>query len=303
MQPSGRQVELVHGSQRVVVTEVGAGLRRYTNDHVDVLRGYAEHEMCSGGRGQLLLPWPNRIRDGRYEFGGTDHQTPLSEPEHGNAIHGLARWANWQLDQRSPDSVTATYVLHPQTGYPFTLGLEVVYDLSQSGLRVSVTATNLGSEPLPYGAGQHPYFTVGTDVIDAAALTVPAESVLEADERGIPTGRTLPVAGTQLDFRQRRPIGTAVLDSCYTGLERDEEGVSRVVIDDGDGKRRTTVWMDASFGYAMVFTGDTLSPAQRRRGLAVEPMTCAPDAFHSGAGLQTLEPGQRTASVWGVTPT
>src|SRR5205807_2258608 len=151
--------------------------------------------------------------DGRYDFGGTDHQTPLSEPESGNAIHGLVRWANWELDQRGRDRVVATYVLHPQVGYPFTLGLEVTYTLSDTGLGVAATATNLGSEALPYGAGQHPYFTVGTDVVDAAVLRVPATSVLEADERGIPTGRSLPVAGTERDYRQPRPIGAAVVDS------------------------------------------------------------------------------------------
>jgi aldose 1-epimerase len=302
MQPSGRQIELVSGGQRAVITEVGAGLRSYTTDGADVLDGYGEHQMSSGGRGQLLIPWPNRIRDGRYEFAGTEHQTPLSEPEHGNAIHGLVRWANWRLDQRGPDSVVATYVLHPQVGYPFMLGLEVVYSLSGSGLHVAVAATNLGSEPVPYGVGQHPYFTVGTDLVDEAVLTVPAESVLDADDRGIPTGRTLPVAGTQRDFRQPRPIGTAVVDACYVGLERDGDGVGRVVIEAARSSRRATVWMDASFGYVMVFTGDTLEPARRRRGVAVEPMTCAPDAFRSGVGRQILEPGQRTISVWGVTP-
>ena len=302
MQPSGRQIELASGSHRAVITEVGAGLRSYTSNGVDVVDGYSEHQMSTGGRGQLLLPWPNRIRDGRYELGGTEHQTPLSEPEHGNAIHGLVRWANWALDQRAPDSMTATHVLHPQVGYPFTLGLEVVYSLSGSGLRVAISATNLGSEPLPYGAGQHPYFTVGTDRVDEAVLTVPAESVLDADDRGIPTGRTLSVAGTQRDFRQPRPIGTAVVDACYVGLERDGDGVGRVVIEGSGGSPRLTVWMDASFGYVMVFTGDTLAPDRRRQGLAVEPMTCAPDAFRSGAGLQVLEPGEQTTSVWGVTP-
>src|SRR5205085_4360570 len=160
MPPSGRQVELVSGAQRAVVTEVGAGLRSYTVDGLDVLDGYDERDLCTGGRGQLLIRWPNRIRDGRYEFGGIEHQTPLSEPEHGNAIHGLVRWANWQLDQRGRDRVRATHVLHAQLGYPFTLGLEIVYTLSGTGLRVAITATNLGSEPLPYGAGQHPYFRV-----------------------------------------------------------------------------------------------------------------------------------------------
>jgi galactose mutarotase-like enzyme len=302
VQPSGRQVELTSGAQHAVVTEVGAGLRTYTMDGIDVLDGYTEGEMCSGGRGQLLIPWPNRIRDGHYHFGGAGHQTPLSEPERGNAIHGLLRWANWELDQRSSDSVVASHVLHPQVGYPFTLGLDVTYTLSDTGLDVGVAATNLGSEPLPYGLGQHPYFTVRTDLVDAAVLRVPATSVLEADERGIPTGRSQGVAGTERDYRQARPIGTAVVDSCYADLERDADGVGRVVLEHPDGSPRIVVWMDAAFRFVMVFTGDTLEPARRRRGVAIEPMTCAPDAFRSGLGLQVLEPGDRSTAAWGVMP-
>jgi aldose 1-epimerase len=302
MPPSGRQLQLASGAQRVVVTEVGAGLRSYSIDGDDILDGYAENEMCSGGRGQLLIPWPNRIRDGQYRFGGTHMQTPLTEPERSNAIHGLVRWANWQLDQRGLDRGVATYVLYPQTGYPFTLGLTVDYALSAAGLRVEVTAANLASEPLPYGAGQHPYFTVGTDLVDAAVLRVPAETVLEADDRGIPTGQSRSVDGTDVDYRKPRSIGAAVVDSCYADLERDGDGVSRVVLESPDGSPKLTVWMDESFRFVMVFTGDTLEPARRRRGLAIEPMTCAPDAFRSGLGLQTLEPGQQSVSVWGVTP-
>jgi aldose 1-epimerase len=302
VQPSGRQVELASGAQRAVVTEVGAGLRTYAVDGIDVLDGYAEHEMCSGGRGQLLIPWPNRIGDGRYHFGGTDHQTPLSEPERGNAIHGLVRWANWKLDQRGPDHVIATHVLHPQVGYPFTLGLEVTYTLSGTGLVVAVAATNLGSEPLPYGLGQHPYFTVRTDLVDAAVLRVPATSVLEADARGLPTGRSLAVAGTERDYRQPRPIGTTVLDTCYTDLERDADGLVRVAVAHPDGSPTITVWMDAPFGFVMIFSGDTLAAARMRRGVAIEPMTCAPDAFRSGLGLLVLDPGRRSTAVWGVTP-
>jgi aldose 1-epimerase len=302
VQPSGRQVELASGAQRAVVTEVGAGLRTYTVDGIDVLDGYAAPEMCNGGRGQLLIPWPNRIRDGKYRFGGADHQTPLSEPERGNAIHGLVRWANWELEQRAPDSVVATYVLHPQIGYPFTLGLQVDYALSSTGLRVEVAATNLGSEPLPYGAGQHPYFTVDTDRVDAAVLRVPATSVLDADERGIPTGRSVLVADTERDYWQPRQIGTAVIDSCYADLERDHDGVGRVALEHPDGSPRITVWVNAGFRFVMVFTGDTLEPARRRRGVAIEPMTCAPDAFRSGLGLQVLEPGEQSTALWGVMP-
>src|SRR6266480_2149600 len=197
--PSGQQYVLTSGDQRAVVTEVGAGLRAYTVGERDVLDGFPEDEMCSIGRGQLLLPWPNRIEDGQYEFAGRLHQTPLTEPARNNALHGLTRWVNWAAVEQAEDRVLMSLVLHPQDGYPFTLRFEVGYRLSAVGLIMQTTATNIGREAAPYGAGHHPYLTVGT-VIDEALLKLPALLRIEANDRLIPTGRVLPNAGTDFDF-------------------------------------------------------------------------------------------------------
>ena len=294
--PSGAQYRLTSGEQQATVVEVGGGLRTYTAGGVDVLDGYAEHEMASGGRGQHLLPWPNRVRDGRYPFAGTDHQLALTEPARGNANHGLVRWANWAAAVEEPDRVVMALVLHPQPGYPFTLGLSVEYRLGPEGLSVATTAANLGDGPCPYGAGSHPYLVVGTELVDEAVLQVPADTRLESDDRGIPVGE-VPVDGTPYDFRRPLPIGDLVVDSAYTDLTGTE-----AVLAARDGGRRVRLWWDASYRWVMVFTGDTLDPARRRRGLAVEPMTCAPNAFVSGDGLRVLEPGERWTTTWGIAP-
>lgn len=259
-----------------------------------MLDGYELDEMADGGRGQLLVPWPNRIRDGRYSWGGTDYQLALTEPARHNASHGLVRWANWTVAARDADRVVMELILHPQPGYPFTLGLSVEYRLGPGGLSVATTATNVGDGPCPYGAGAHPYLTVGTESIDDALLEVPAEVRLESDDRGIPTG-SAPVDGTQYDFRQARRIGDLVLDTAYTGLSGNE-----VVLATADGRRRVTLWWDGSCRWVMVFTGDTLRPDRRRQGLAVEPMTCAPNAFVSGDGRRVLEPEESWTTTWGV---
>ena len=81
--PSGEQLELSFGEQRAVVVEVGAGLRAYAVGGREVLDGYPADEMCASGRGQVLMPWPNRIEDGSYEFDGRRHQLPLTEVERG----------------------------------------------------------------------------------------------------------------------------------------------------------------------------------------------------------------------------
>jgi aldose 1-epimerase len=292
--PSGEQVELSFGDHEVVVTEVGAGLRAYSAAGRDVLDGYAVDEFATSGRGQLLIPWPNRIRDGAYELDGRRHQLDLSEPARDNAIHGLVRWSSWTVSERSADRAVLEYVLRPRPGYPFTLELRVEYSLSADGLTAITTATNIGAETCPYGAGWHPYLSVRGDTVDEALLRVPAQSVLEADQRGIPVG-SRPVEATELDFREPRPVGPTRLDHCFTDLDRGEGGRARVTIGE------TTLWADEAYLYLMVFTGDAL-PDVDRRSLAVEPMTCAPNAFVSGQGLVLLEPGDSHAAAWGITP-
>ncbi|MHB1468511.1 MAG: aldose 1-epimerase family protein [Solirubrobacteraceae bacterium] len=300
--PSGEQFEISHGTQRAVIVEVGGGLREYEVEGAEVLDGYQQRERCRSGRGQILAPWPNRLRDGSYRWGGQTHQLALSEPARRNAIHGLARWSNWRLAERGKAHVVIEHVIHPQDGYPFALALQVEHSLSDSGLTVTTTATNLGEEPAPYGAGAHPYLTVGTETIDECQLQAPGLQRLQTDERAIPTG-CVPVAGTEHDFREPRRIGALQLDTGYTELARDADGRARVVLSAPASSRSVAVWLDEHHPYLMLFTGDTLpDEGRRRRGLAVEPMTCSPNAFQSGDGLVTLQPGEPFTSAWGIEP-
>ncbi len=295
--PSGEQIEIELGDQRVVVTEVGAGLRVYSVGGRNVVNGYSDDEMATAGRGQVLIPWPNRLQDGQYEFEGRQHQLPLTEPERSNAIHGLVRWSVWSVAEREPDRVVMELRLHPQPGYPFTLDLGIEYALSDQGLSVRTTATNVGPDRCPYACGAHPYLSVGTETVDATVLRAPARTVLQADGRGIPTGAT-PVAGTEYDFREPRAVADTKLDHGFTDLERDEDGLARVVLTNADGGAALTLWVDETYPYLMLFTGDL--PDVERAALAVEPMTCPPNAFRSGESLIVLEPGGSVTSTWGI---
>jgi aldose 1-epimerase len=297
--PTGEQVELVHGDQRAVVVEVGGGLRAYAAGQRELLDGYDVDAMSTSGRGQLLIPWPNRLQDGRYEFDGRRHQLALSEPEHGNAIHGLVRWTRWFVREREADRVLLEHVLHPQPGYPFSLALEVEYALAADGLSVRTTATNIGVDACPYGAGVHPYLTVGTPSVDAAILTSPGATVIRSDDRGLPVG-TDRVERTPFDFRRARAIAATTLDHAFTDLERGDDGLARVELRHPDGSG-VVLWVDEGYRYLMLFTGDPL-PDVRRRSLAVEPMTCPPNAFRTGESLVRLEPGETHTARWGLTP-
>jgi aldose 1-epimerase len=260
-----------------------------------VLDGYGAEEECTSGRGQLLIPWPNRIEHGTYEFDGERHELPITEPERGNAIHGLVRGETWAVAEQEGSRVLMTYGLEPQPGYPFSLALELEYSLSDDGLRVQTTATNAGPRPAPYGAGAHPYFRAGSETVDSATLRIPARTVLQSNDRGLPVGSE-PVEGSEFDFRRPRPIGATVLDHAFADLARDDDGLARVEVAD-----RVSLWVDDAYPYLMVFTGDPL-PDVARRSLAVEPMTCPPNAFRTGDHLIRLEPGTSFTSAWGISP-
>jgi galactose mutarotase-like enzyme len=299
--PTGRQIEISHGNQRATVVELGGALRSYEVGGRPRIDGYATNEMASGSRGQVLMPWPNRIAGGTYEFGGTTHQLALTEVAKNNAIHGLVRYCNWEVATVEAARVTMTYTLYPQPGYPFLLGLELRYALGTSGLTVHAGATNLGNEACPYGAGFHPYLRLDPDRIDSLELSSPASEYYRSDDRMIPIGRE-PIAGSAFDFRDARAIAGTQMDTAFTRLARDADGRATVKLRDPATGDTVALWCDESYPYLMIFTGDALPDADRRRtGLAVEPMTCAPDAFRSGDGLEVLEPGASGSGAWGIT--
>lgn len=269
-----------------MVTECGASLRLLEYDGRPLVLGWDEDAQTASGRGQLLVPWVNRIRDGRYTFAGRDLQLPLSEPKLGNASHGLVRWTSWTLEERTEHSVSLVYRLMSQPGYPWTLDLRARYHLSADGLTVTVTATNLSDSPAPYAVGAHPYLSTGNGPVDGWELTLPAATRVLVDEQLIPVG-TEDVRDTDLDFRIGRPIATTSLDTAFTDLVADAGGRVEVKLRGPDGGRGVALWMDAHHRWIQVFTGDAL-PAHARESLAVEPMTAPPDAFNSGDGLVVL---------------
>jgi aldose 1-epimerase len=302
LSPSGDQYEISAGGYRAVVTEGGAALRVLEHAGRPLVDGFGEDEMAPGGRGQLLMPWPNRIRDGAYSFGGRDLQLALTEPKLHNASHGLARWATWSLEEHAGASVSLVLRLLAQTGYPWTLDLHVLYDLSADGLTVTQTATNMSPEPAPYASGAHPYLRVGDGLVDRLELTLPAGTRSLVDDRMLPTGLE-DVEGTPYDFRVARPVRGTVLDAAFTDLTRDERGVATTVLRDPASGEGVALWVDAHHRWLQAFTGDP-APVRPRQSVAVEPMTARADAFRTGEDLVTLapagEPGDELSVSWGI---
>jgi aldose 1-epimerase len=295
--PSGDQYLIAFGNFTAQVTQVGATLRSCTSDGLDVIDGFGMDERATDGRGQVLAPWPNRLTDGRYRYGDHECQASINEISRHTAIHGLVRWLDWTPVAHDATSVTLSCVIRPQPGYEWQLDLEVKYALDATGLTVTAQAKNADPERAPFGVGFHPYLTLGTSSIDGLHLTIPATEYLD------PGGRPamVPVASTPQDFTQPRQIGPTQLDTCFGGLVRSDNQRAIARLDDRDGGRSVQLWVDDAYRYLMVYTGDGVGrPERRRRAVAVEPMTCPPDAFRSGIDLVELESGESWRGSWGI---
>lgn len=292
--PSGAQWTIASGPWQATVVEVGGGIRELRHGDRDILEPYPVDAMCDGGRGAPLIPWPNRLDGGRYTFDGTEQQVPLSEPSRQNAIHGFLRWNAWQLVDQNESRVVVGARIHPRSGYPFDLAVEIAYALGDDGLTVTTTAVNRGGADLPFASGQHPYLSPGAGTIDACELVVPGRSRLVNDDRMLPIGRE--------PAQFRGVIGDTVMDAAFTDLERNPDGLAWTTLRCPDGVE-IGLWQDETYPYVMVFTGDTLAPSRRRHGLAVEPMTAPPNAFATGDGVRRLRPSESVVSAWGISQT
>ncbi|HEU4513466.1 MAG TPA: aldose 1-epimerase family protein [Nocardioidaceae bacterium] len=299
MSAGGDEYELRNGEYTAVVTQVGAGLRLLRHGDRDLLLPYDTGAVRPKYRGALLAPWPNRVVDGRYRFDGEELQLDLSEPQRRHAIHGLVCWERFEAAQPSPSEVTLTHRLVPREGYPFSVELQVGYRLDD-GLACTVTAHNAGRRRAPYGTAPHPYLVGGPGKVDGWTLHAPASEVLEVTpDRLVPIGLRA-VEGTPFDFRAPRRVEGIELDHAYTGLAPRGDGLVRVTVTGADGHGTEIAWDPTVLPWVQVHTADLPEPAESRRGLAVEPMTCPPDAFNSGTDLVVLEPGESHEARWTI---
>jgi aldose 1-epimerase len=298
--PSGTQYRIRHGEHHATITEGSAAVREYRVGERDVFQSFGEHEIAAAYHGCVLIPWPNRIAAGRYAFDGEEHQLAISEPERNAALHGLACWRPWTLEDHQPDRVALSFRILPSPGYPFHLDTTVEYRLDAGGMQVTTTSLNSGDRPCPYALGFHPYLAAAPgSVVDECALRLDVRRRLVPDELLIPRGDE-PVAGGGYDFRAPRPVGGLSVDDAFTDVVRDEQGRSWARLRGADG-RTAAIWADRNFGYWQAYSADRLPAPMTRRAMALEPMTAAPNAFNTGDGLIRLDPGESFTAVWGAT--
>ena len=294
-------MELRSGDVAAVVTEVGGGLRLLRRGDCDLVAGFPADVPRPVFRGSVLAPWPNRVGDGRYRWAGRDEQLALTEPDRRTALHGLLCWTRWEVLDRSPDAVRLGARVVPQPGWPHQLDVTASYRVHGDGLAWRVEAVNTGTTTAPYGCSVHPYLVAGPGRVDDWTLALRAAEVLEVDpDRLLPVARR-PVAGSGVDVTgERVPLAGVEVDHAYTGVTPDADGTARAGLLCADGSGVVLEWDPAQLPWVQLHTADRPEPELHRAGLAVEPMTCPPDALRSGEGLVALPPGGRHAATWRI---
>lgn len=303
------EIALSFDNQRAVVSPWGASIRRYflveaDGGETDIVWGYSGGSQKKGGQGDVLFPFPGRIAEGRYSFDGQALQLERNDKEGPNAIHGFVRTLPWKILRVESHCAEFDIRLDAESygrrGYPFSLTMRVMYTLDSEGLSCAFAVQNVGGQAAPVGVGFHPYFTVGIALVDEAEAKIPGAGYVEFNERLAPTGTIIAAAGTDWDYRDYRPIGSRRFNHCYVQLEHDAEGMATASLRHVGSGRIIDIVMDRSFSAVVVYTGDAIADAPRR-AFAIEPMTCATDAFnHPEWGVKRLVPEETFAGRYTV---
>jgi aldose 1-epimerase len=298
--PTGEQVEIASGGARAVVTGLGAALRSFEVAGVPFAETYGADEQPPMGAGAVLVPWPNRVGGASWSHAGMRQELEVTEPARGNAIHGLVRREAWTVVERDGASATLAVEVGEVQGWPLPFRTTIRYALDDTGLTVTHTVHNTGNEDMPFGVGAHPYPRPGNVDVDDCELTIAAGTVLPVDlDTMVPNGKPQSVEGTDLDFRVGRPLRDVALDTAFGDCEPGEDGLIRHSVTHADGG--VVLWAEACFGWVQVFTPPEF-PGKGARAVAIEPMTCPPDALNSGTDLLTVAPGETWTGRWGISP-
>lgn len=270
----------------------------------DVIDGYpdaAAFAGLKGSRSAIMMPFTNRVADGRYRFDGVSHELPNRRPD-GNVMHGLVRDTDWSLvsqDALQGRVVVACDALAQATmpGYPFAVECFAEYCLDGGRLELRLSARNVGERAAPMAMGWHPYFRLPSGDRRVARLAVPADHAVATDERLIPLpgeAAYRSVAAAGCDYREARLLGDAELDTCMTGLRPDRDGLARSRLSDPASGYELVLAQTG--GAVHVFTPGFDADGRLDR-VAIEPCEHIPDAFNRpacAAGLR-LEPGATRA--------
>lgn len=306
-----RIVELVDAgakSTAVIVPGIGANCNRYTwefeGQTLELISGAPDYETLRKTPilygNPILFPFPNRIRDGVFEFQGKKVSLPLNEPERHNAIHGLVLNRPWEVVATGASDTEGAWVTlrfasrdfpEVEAAFPFPFEAYYTYRLQDGALVNQLTAKNTGDQPMPMGFGVHPWFPAPLSPKGRRSdcrVKAPVSGVWRLDERLLPTGEIVPPAPAR-DLAKDVPLAQEEYDDVYTGLNR--HGPSEVVYTDPGTGVQIVIRSDSVFRELVIY-----APLFRDI-VCLEPYTCVTDAFNLqakgiDAGMIVLEPGQ-----------
>lgn len=292
------------GAYTATIDPHGAGLATLLYDGKPLVVGYTSTRPMTAGA--LLAPWPNRTGDGIFSHHGTIHRLPCTEPDRNNALHGYAADATWEITDRSPGSVTMQWQGPARTEWAWPLVYSITWALADDGLSAELTVTNISTETAhpstassPFGMGWHPYLSALGAPLDECTLSMPAATNLPLDpERLLPAGPEIPA--TEIIGKQQAMVGIT-LDHCFRlEASQNNDGPAAHQIElrnaTGSGAR---LWADECFGWCQVYTSPESAPTIGR-AVAVEPMTCPPNALRSGESLLQLASASSTRFRFGI---
>lgn len=303
--PAAEEFEIGLGGARATIGSVGGSLlnleiggRRYAHSH-DLRTPWRPVP----GAGKVMVPWPNRTAGGRWTFEGQPRQLEITEPERGNAIHGLVSDAPWKVAEQSRSQLTLETTIDASPGWPVPLRTTVRYEVGGWGLRVTHGVHNLGDRTVPFGLGAHPYLVPGEAKLSDCEIKLQASKVMPYDaETMLPTGRLQHVQHTPYDFRRGKLLCLVLqdmdLDNTFGRCRARPDGAIRHSVTGVQGG--VELWTDNAFRWVHAFQWLPEDPPGH--AVAIEPMTCPPNALNTGVDLINLPAGKSWHANWGIRP-
>lgn len=282
-----------------ILADFGAGINDLVVKNSDgalvsIIDGYRSeaqviYDHHTAFKGSKLSPFPNRIPDGKFEFKGKSYQLILNDLPANNNLHALLHNRPFEVVEQSADEAGATVKLRyvykgTDLGYPFPYELLVTYTMDVSGVKFHTQIQNTGTETLPLGDGWHPYFQF--DNLDQINMQMGPAKRLSSN-----VGNAL---SDEHGFEVEASLAGNALDDCF---EAKENGEYQIFLRDQKQGIEIEICQESEIGkykYFQIYTPPS------RRSIAVEPVTCPPDAFNSGIGLIKLEPKQEVSMTFGI---
>lgn len=302
----GNEYTIEAGDYRAIILQQGAALQSLTWQGKKIVVPSPTDQTVHACCGQILIPFPNRIEDGEYDFDGNHYLLPIDEHDRNNAIHGYGYRAMWDLVSLDAGSVTLSWQTPYLAGYPFDLTVTACWRLSEDGLGLTVTAHNHDSREAPWACAIHPWLFNGSDQAEGDAveqangmchLTIPSDTHVTVNDRLLPTGQE-PVEGTTYDLREGPSLEGRPFDDAWTSVDHDPAtGLTSAVFTRPDGIT-VTLSGDRSVTSFQVCTGTGFAPQNRPQGVAVEPQTAYANAFRTGIDLLSIEPDGEVSTTF-----